>query len=507
MKTTKPFDQHRLQRLTEAMIEGRLSAEELAELKSIVLIDDAALESYVDRLCDHAVLSFQRKESLRPVDEARLRHASAFPRKHAGRTEVGPGTVWEQHPERFRGRIIAAAALGIFFTIATLTVFFTGRPAVDGSFVTILKTSNCLWKDTPTTTKPGGRLGSCLLRLERGVAMIRFDCDVLISLEGPTEFEIKDRKHALLHFGRLMAKAESPEGHGFVVDTPEMSIEDLGTKFGLYAPKNRPTELYVIDGEVQVTSLKTDKTLSLHKGESIIMECGNDNYETGDGDDFHASAFQIGTAAGRGKEAWAINDVKTFQKSGELFPGRILKPYMLVKTSTADDPKSDRKAIFSIDLNTANGLDWTRISNVILYLSYGPTELGYASSVPDSTFTVYGLTDESCDDWNPATIDWNGFPGNGPRHTLDGAYWKPLGDFEIGQGSRSGMVEISGDVLKEFIRSDTNGLVTFAIVRNTYAVENYGLVHGFANSHHPGMMPPRLRFCFFEDGTESADQK
>lgn len=506
MGSHETFDQDRLNRLSEAAIEDRLTEEEILELKSIVLNDPKALEAHVDRLCDHAILTFQGRGGNVPVDEGRLRNAFDLERNRPGRK----GRHLRTTGRSFWNRFVSISVLIAFFVVLPAVFSFLwhsfGRSG-DDRFVTVVKTSNCLWKDTPTTTRPGGRLGPCLLRLERGVAVIRFDCDTLVSLEGPTEFEIRGRKHTVLHFGRLVAEIESSKGHGFVVETGETTIKDFGTKFGLYAPKNRPLEVSVIEGRIEVFSQETEETVSLGKGESIVVQEKSRRARTQETDRELLSSFQIGTTAGRGKEGWVVNDTKTFLASGEHFPGRILKPYMLVKTSKPDDPKSDRKSIFTIDLAAIGELDWTNISEVELFLSYGPTELGYASSVPDSTFTVYGLVDESCDNWDPETLTWKNFPGNGPRHTFQDAFWRPLGSFKIEQGSRTGTVEIKGDVLKEFIRSDTNDLATFAIARDTYATENYGLVHGFANRHHPEMMPPRLRFRLLEDDTEKAEKK
>ena len=53
-----------------------------------------------------------------------------------------------------------------------------------------------------------------------------------------------------------------------------------------------------------------------------------------------------------------------------------------------------------------------------LVLSIEPSDLGFATLVPDSTFAVYGLTDESQDAWEENGLTWNEAPAHDPcrRH-------------------------------------------------------------------------------------------
>ena len=130
----------------------------------------------------------------------------------------------------------------------------------------------------------------------------------------------------------------------------------------------------------------------------------------------------------------------------------------------------------------------------VLFKEFTPTGLGFASEVPDATFTVYGLTDETLDDWDEATIRWANAPANRPG----GASPDPdrvvkLGSFEMVQGVLTGTRSISGPVLAEFLNRDTNGLATFILVRDTRGSGRSDLVHGLANKHHPTLPPPTLK--------------
>jgi len=52
---------------------------------------------------------------------------------------------------------------------------------------------------------------------------------------------------------------------------------------------------------------------------------------------------------------------------------------------------------------------------------------------------------------------------------------------------------VRGPALAEFVRADTNGLVTLMIVRETGETDPSGLVHAFASKEHPTARPPTLR--------------
>ena len=68
-----------------------------------------------------------------------------------------------------------------------------------------------------------------------------------------------------------------------------------------------------------------------------------------------------------------------------------------------------------------------------------------------------------------------------------------LGRFVVPQGQASGIFGVRGLPLRDFIRSDTNGLLTMVVVRETASVSLGGLVHGFASHRHPELPPPTLR--------------
>ncbi len=89
------------------------------------------------------------------------------------------------------------------------------------------------------------------ITLRSGVVKILFDCGVRIVVEGPAQFKIESAKHILLNRGKLYAQV-SPSGHGFQIDTPNSTIVDLGTEFGIDVPKDQTSSVHMINGKATV---------------------------------------------------------------------------------------------------------------------------------------------------------------------------------------------------------------------------------------------------------------
>jgi hypothetical protein len=193
-----------------------------------------------------------------------------------------------------------------------------------------------------------------------------------------------------------------------------------------------------------------------------------------------ARLIQISTAMGRGKDAYVQPPAP---------PKDVPKAVLLVKSTP--NPTYNRKAYIGLDLTPVAGL---QIVEAQFSLVLVPTGMGFASEVPDATFAVYGLTDESLDDWIGRTILWESAPANRPGGAaLDPAKVVLLGRFEVAQGILSGTREISGPALVDFLNRDNNGLATLILVRETMGSGREDLIHGFAGRYHPYLLPPTLK--------------
>ncbi len=101
----------------------------------------------------------------------------------------------------------------------------------------------------------GQRLLAGPVELLSGELELTLDCGAVVSLVGPAKLDLQSDYRAFLHFGGLSAHVPQ-EAVGFIVQTPNSHIRDLGTSFTIKVAKNGDTDLHVIEGAVEATSVR-----------------------------------------------------------------------------------------------------------------------------------------------------------------------------------------------------------------------------------------------------------
>jgi hypothetical protein len=477
--TTPSWQADELYPLCNAAVEGRLTAEEHQRLEALVLGDSEARRLYVEYLHQHASLRWSAAEpGLLPLAHADGNRAQAAPRS---------GSRWRQAAVRLAAAAALVAAVGLGVRVAG------SRDRAAAPFARLTEGKACKWDGGTLPTEVGARLGAGRLRLAEGLARILFDHGAEVTIEAPADLELVSRERCVLRGGRLVANVPPP-AVGFVVETPTAVLNDLGTEFGVNVRDAGTSDVQVFHGLVDVRHRTSGRTEHLATGT-------NRRFSARDVADFDPLAelpetervppapegpagrdVQISTALGKGKDAF-IQPKFPSEHHSEIL--------LLVKYSASPKPDYERKAYIGMDLASIAGM---KVVDARLSLTFAPTGMGYAAEVPDATFAVYGLTDESLDDWDEATIRWNNAPANLPGgSSLEPTKVARLGTFEIVQGELSGTRSIDGDTLTDFLNRDTNGIATFIIVRETQGSGRSDLVHGFANKKHPELPPPTLR--------------
>lgn len=85
--------------------------------------------------------------------------------------------------------------------------------------------------------------------LTAGFAEIQFHRGASVILEGPAEFFITGDNRGRLAYGKLAAEAP-PSARGFQIDTREGRVVDLGTAFGIDAPRAGPFAIHCFRGSI-----------------------------------------------------------------------------------------------------------------------------------------------------------------------------------------------------------------------------------------------------------------
>lgn len=463
--------------LCSAAVEGRLTEAETRQLEDLVRASPEALRYYTEFLHTHAVLTWNAGEC------ENTRHTEPGSRYQEPLTGSPQTRIW-------RRRFLVACTVAASLLVAILFL----RPVHPNSsaFATLADTKADKWGGGTLPTIQGSRLGAGRLHLAEGLATLVFDNGARVRIEGPAELELVSISHCILHGGRLVAKVPPP-AIGFVVDTPTAQLIDLGTEFGVNVRDNQTADVQVFNGLVDAKHRATGKIERMPTGQGLTFEADavhpfDPLSETPPATttprlgDSRSDILTLTTAMGQGQDGYIQPPIETDHRSDVL---------MLVKSTTTKSSSYNRKGYLRIDLNPLRG---QTIHEARLSLTASPTGIGFASEVPDATFTVYGLTEESLDHWNIRTMTWTNAPAHSPIPTaVNRTQAIPLGTFQIPQAVQSGVYSIEGDALVDFLNRDTNGLATFIIVRDTLGSGRQDYVHGFANRNHPTLTPPTLK--------------
>ena len=466
----KPADQFRLLELSERYADEKLSAQEISALEAELRDNTEARTFFTKALHQRAELTF---------DDSWHTQAAA-----EGKPTSKP--IWWRHA------ITAAAAACVTFGIFWL------QSSRDGTVATLIRAQQCQWAGSSLPTVEGARLKPGMLDLIEGLAVLRFDSGAELVLEAPATVEVLDAMNCKLRRGTLVAEVP-PQAKGFSIDTKDAKVIDWGTKFGLSAGDDGKYMVQVLEGLVEVDDKSGAATKKLEKGGKVDHGWSRSLLHPTAGDDPEPSRWQpaavidsgdgwqaITTAFGRGKDSYIQSSDKTAGDFGA-------HPFIRVKRS---DRKIElnRKGYLAFDLSKFSGRP---IEDAELVVTIEPSELGFASFVPDSTFAVYGVLDEAEDSWEESGLTWQHAPAHDPaqpqRNLPLAAKVKLLGKFEIAQGINRGTRKLRGKDLADFIAADTNQIATLIICRETDETADSGLVHAFATKENDTRSAPMLR--------------
>lgn len=461
-------------RWLEQLIDGRLDSNAASELERLLMQDPEARELYLDLSRQHAQFHLDRVW-LRAVSDEEP-SAPPTPNRRSGfRTAVA---------------FVASACL-------LLIVWMFRPPAISSpdSIACLVSAEDAAWGPSSLPTSVGVQLGQGRLDLQRGLATVRFESGAEVTLQGPAELQLDDALRGTLLHGTAVVQV--PEAaHGFTLDTPTARVIDHGTMFAVTVDSARNTSTVdVLEGEVEVTHSASSTTQRLRqKQTAIVTEDRIDDPEPSSDEpalaDFTGSkptdedVLRITTATGGGRDATVIqSNVHNHANPQMVFVKNCEGEYR-------------RKGYLALDLHTLNDRP---VESARLVLTLLPSGFGYASLASDSTFSVYGLVDESLDDWNASDLRWEAAPANvDGGAAVDNRLARKLGEFHVPRGRQTGQVSIEGPDLCDFLNSDTNGIVTLIVVRDTTDLRLPGLVHAFANSKHPTAPPPTLELKLAE---------
>ncbi|MBI1372283.1 MAG: hypothetical protein GC159_05920 [Phycisphaera sp.] len=259
-------------RLIDRYLDDDLSPDEVAQLNAWIKSSSANAALFADKSMIHARLADvlthadPSQAELAPADtEAPL---ASLPIQRARDDRVG----------RSYSPYAAAAVLLLVAGIAASLLWRADsnptQPATTQSrtvTVTLTDARGAVWGagSLDADTGVGPIDAGTPLTLDAGVAEIVLDSGAVVKLAGPTELTVTGANSARLSRGRVVAFV--PESaHGFCVDTPDMRVTDLGTRFGVRVDPAGASDVQVFEGHVHVrggpAAAAIDRELAVGQG-------------------------------------------------------------------------------------------------------------------------------------------------------------------------------------------------------------------------------------------------
>lgn len=176
-------------------------------------------------------------------------------------------------PGLWRRMLPAALAAGI--VVATGLAWMasnTSAPIQATTDAVITDLAEVRWQqgDGPAI---GDAVGNRTLRLESGLAQVRFASGATVIIHGPATFTAHSARGGKLEQGRVVARV--PESaKGFTIESAIARVVDLGTEFGFSAGHGATQDVQVFDGLVQVFATRSpvDLPQALHRGEAVRVD-------------------------------------------------------------------------------------------------------------------------------------------------------------------------------------------------------------------------------------------
>jgi len=190
-----------------------------------------------------------------------------------------PAAQRELHPPRRPGPterrkvkrtpLVVALSLLLGFLVFVVSISYLQGPAEEAVAV-LTDDMDARWSDAADVTKPGGEFFNTdsTRSLLSGFINIQFYRGPRILIEGPARFTLPDADRVVLHAGRIYVKVPS-QATGFIVDTPNARIVDLGTEFSIEVDKAGTSDVQMFKGKATLIPGRKRKT-----GESRLLLTG-----------------------------------------------------------------------------------------------------------------------------------------------------------------------------------------------------------------------------------------
>lgn len=239
-------DEELLHNLILKRVEDTADEAERIQLDALLESSENARRAYVEQMRVHALLSWQR-----------VRAPIALPSKTPAEQKIVRMPRW---------RWITAVAAVLVAGLIGWWQFTPNRAAVTFEVVAA----------SGSPFRVGDRLSQTSIELEQGSLSFRTESGALVDISGPARLELINSMHLRVLRGTVTADI-SEGSEGFIVETDQARVVDLGTRFSVSADKPGGTDVVVFEGKVEVFESARGKApvppkITLVEGEAIRVD-------------------------------------------------------------------------------------------------------------------------------------------------------------------------------------------------------------------------------------------
>ena len=254
-----------------AVCHGSASDGQMRALNELLRTDGAARDEYILRVEVHSRLA-SNPDLFSAADDGKLLSLEGVftpqpQRRRHNKLSAPPGTGL------LRWIVALAACVALLASGWWLVVPSRSREREGTTSMAVAMLNQVVeakWNTAGEAPRLGAPLEPGRLRLESGFAQIVFYSGARVAIEGPAELQLISSGHASCRQGRLTAEVPS-QARGFRVDTPQGTVTDLGTSFGLNV-EDRRTELHVFKGSVDLQAASNPTNQNFLAGSGAVLE-------------------------------------------------------------------------------------------------------------------------------------------------------------------------------------------------------------------------------------------
>lgn len=272
--------------LCDAVREGVATEEQFSELDQMLAQDATMCKYYIEYISMCTLLrsgkAFEQRQKAVPdfCNQIFWMSAAEYEKtapeveiiKEPARRELIQKVVYPPREKikisLFHKLTLATCAVLILFLVY---LHVNPRP-VQQAVGRVSQSVNAKWLSESGAISQGSDLYPGPLVLIAGFAQIELNSGVRVILESPVTFDLETPTRLFLNKGRLVANIEQSTAERFVVRTPNSTIVDYGTEFGVEVDESSQTNTHVFKGRVELRQgpdpLKFNNKLELQAGQS-----------------------------------------------------------------------------------------------------------------------------------------------------------------------------------------------------------------------------------------------